>query len=89
MCDVAGTAVAVTVFSGRTVHRKTLTAQLDTLRHKFGLAREIQMGDRGLLTSARLREEVRPAGYDRISELLETAIRKLAGHEAIQLSLVD
>ena len=47
------------------------------------------VGDPGLLTEARLREEVQPAGLDRISALRKSGIRKLVAHEHVQLDLFD
>ena len=89
LCDAAGRPVAVKVFPGRPADPNTLTAQLDTLQKRFGLSRAILGGDRGLLTSARLREAVRPAGYDWITALRKPALRKLARQKAIQRSLFD
>ena len=80
--------MAVKAFPGNTADPSTLTAQLSTLQ-QFGLSRAILVGDRGLLTSARLREEVRPAGYDWITALRKPAIRMLIEQKAIQLSLFD
>ena len=87
LCDAAGRPVAVKAFPGSTADPNTLTAQLGTLQQRFGLSHAILVGDRGLLTSARLREEVRPAGYDWITALRKPAIRKLM--KRVQLSLFD
>ena len=89
LCDAEGRPVAVRAFPGNTADPSTLTAQLDTLQQQFGLSRAILVGDRGLLTNARLREEVQPAGYDWITALRKPAIRKLMQQDAIQLSLFD
>ena len=43
--------------------------QLKKLKERFGLSRVTIVGDRGLVTHARLTEEVRPAGYDWITGL--------------------
>lgn len=47
------------------------------------------VGDRGMLTQARIREEVQPSGIDWISALRGPAVRKLVDSETVQLSLFD
>ena len=69
LCNAEGCPVAVEVFAGDTADPATLGAQIDKLRTRFGLTRVVLVGDRGLLTSARIREEVEPAGLDWISAL--------------------
>ena len=61
LCTTAGVPVAIEVFEGNTADPKTLAAQISKLKHRFGLTRVCLVGDRGMLTSARIREEVRPA----------------------------
>ena len=89
LCDRHGCPVAVEVFDGNTADPKTLTAQIDKLRGRFGLNRVVLVGDRGMLTDARIRDEVRPAGLDWISALRAPAIRRLADAGAVQTSLFD
>ena len=89
LCDRHGCPVAVEVFDGNTADPKTLTAQIDKLRGRFGLNRVVLVGDRGMLTDARIRDEVRPAGLDWISALRAPAIRRLANAGAVQTSLFD
>ena len=89
LCDRHGCPVAVEVFDGNTADPKTLTAQIDKLRGRFGLNRVVLVGDRGMLTDARIRDEVRPAGLDWISALRAPAIRRLADAGAVQPSLFD
>ncbi|GGF36304.1 hypothetical protein GCM10011611_48440 [Aliidongia dinghuensis] len=48
------------------------------LKQRFALDRVVLVGDRGMLTSARIREDVRPAGFDWISCLRSGAIQELA-----------
>ena len=81
--------MAVEVFAGDTADPATLGAQIDKLRTRFGLTRVVLVGDRGLLTSARIREEVEPAGLDWISALRAPAIRQLASGGTLQPSLFD
>ena len=89
LCNREGCPVAVEVFEGNTADPGTLGAQLDTLRKRFCLSRIVLVGDRGLLTDARIREEVEPAGLGWITALRAPAIRKLASEGNLQLSLFD
>src|ERR1700691_1933731 len=82
--------VAVEVFDGNTADPATLAAQIAKLKQHFALERVVLVGDRGMLTSARIREEVEPAGLDWISCLRSDAIQKLASDDGpLQLSLFD
>ena len=89
LCDRDGCPVAVEVFDGNTADPRTLSAQLDKLRRRFSLNRVVLVGDRGMLTDARIRDEVRPAGLDWISALRAPAIRRLADAGAVRPSLFD
>jgi len=85
-----GCPVAVEVFEGNTGDPKTVPAQITKLRERFRIARVILVGDRGMLTDARLREDVRPSeGLDWITALRAPAIQALAAGGALQLSLFD
>jgi transposase len=85
-----GLPVAVEVFDGNTGDPTTLTSQVAKLKQRFALDRVLLVGDRGMLTSARIREDVRPAGFDWISCLRSGAIQELATeHGPLQLSLFD
>jgi len=81
--------VGVDVFSGDTADSMTLSAQIAKLRKRWGLERVVLVGDRGLLTTARIEEEMKPAGLDWITALRAPAIRKLADDGAVQPSLFD
>ena len=89
LCDKDGRPVGVEVFKGSVADPSTLTRQLNKLRNRFGLDKVTLVADRGLLTHARLTEEVKPAGYDWITALRKPAIRKLAQQDGFQLSLFD
>ena len=89
LCDREGCPVAAEVFEGNTADPGTLAAQLEKLRKRFSLSRIVLVGDRGLLTDARIREEVRPAGLGWITALRAPAIRKLVKGGTLQLSLFD
>jgi transposase len=82
--------VAVEVFSGNTADPNTLSAQIAKLRTRFQLRRVVLVGDRGLLTSKRIDDELRGVeGLDWISALRADAIRKLAAEGTIVRSLFD
>ena len=89
LCDAEGRPVAVEVFDGNTADPATVGAQIDKLRHRFGFSRVVLVGDRGMLTEARIREEVRPSGLDWISALRGPAVRSLVESGAVRLSLFD
>jgi hypothetical protein len=89
LCAADGCPVAVEVFEGNTADPTTLAAQIDKLKERFGLARVVLVGDRGMITSARIRDELRPAGLDWITALRAPQIRTLLDTGALQLSLFD
>jgi len=89
LCTSEGCPVGVEVFSGDTADSMTLSAQIAKVRKRWGLKRVVLVGDRGLLTTARIEEEMKPAGLDWITALRAPAIRKLADDGAAQLSLFD
>src|SRR5512144_1952556 len=89
LCAPAGAPIAIEVFDGNTADPKTLKAQIDKLKTRFGLTRIALVGDRGMLTSARIRDQLRPAQLDWISALRADQIRVLVGDGALQLSLFD
>lgn len=91
LCNADGCPVAVEVYAGNTGDPTTLADQIDKVRVRFGLERVVFVGDRGLLTSARINEELRPVeGLDWISALRTEQIRTLASDGGpLQLSLFD
>ncbi len=85
-----GCPVAVEVFEGNLGDPKTLPAHIQKLRARFGIARVVLVGDRGMITEARLREDLRPIeGLDWITALRAPAIQALVASGALQLSLFD
>ncbi len=90
LTDAEGCPVAVEVFEGNTADPKTLSSQIQKLRERFGLRRVVLVGDRGMITSARIEEDLKTAaGLEWITALRGPAIRKLVASSAIQLSLFD
>ena len=90
LCNRDGLPVAVEVFPGDTGDPATLGEQVTKLRTRFRLARVVIVGDRGMITNARIRDELKPAGFDWISCLRAPAIQQLATEGGpLQLSLFD
>jgi transposase len=90
LCASDGCPVAVEVFRGNTGDPTTLGSAIQKVRERFGLRRVVFVGDRGLLTDARIEEEIKPReGLDWITALRAPAIQALVNHEVLQLSLFD
>ena len=78
LCTAAGCPIAVEVFEGSTSDPKTVAAQVDKIRNRFGLQRVVLVGDRGMLTGARIREDLKGIdGLRWITTLRAPTIRKL------------
>ena len=84
-----GTPVALEVFAGNTADPKTVASQVQKLRARFGISHVCLVGDRGMLTKARLRQDVVPAGLDYLTALRAPEIKNLMEQGAIQLGLFD
>jgi Transposase DDE domain len=84
-----GIPVAIEVFKGNTGDPKTVAAQVDKLKDRFGITRVVLVGDRGMLTAARLREDLGPAHLDWITALRAPQVKSLVRDGALQLSLFD
>jgi hypothetical protein len=89
LCSQDGCPVAIEVFEGNVGDPSTLQTQIAKLKQRFELDRVVLVGDRGMITEARIRETVKPAGLDFITALRAPAIRKLVGAGELQLSLFD
>jgi transposase len=90
LCTRDGLPVAVEGFDGNTADPATLTAQVSKLKSRFGLWRVVLVGDRGMITSARIEQDLKPAGLDWISCLRAPAIQQLAAENGpLQFSLFD
>jgi Transposase DDE domain len=82
-----GIPVAIEVFQGNTGDPATVASQVTKVKDRFGIDRVVLAGDRGMLTAARLREDVRPAGLDWITALRAPQVKKLARDGDLQLTL--
>jgi Transposase DDE domain len=90
LCTPQGCPIAVEVFAGNTADPSTLKIQIDKLRQRFGLRRVVLVGDRGMITQARITEELQPAGLDWITALRAPDIQALAAEGGpLQISLFD
>jgi hypothetical protein len=84
-----GIPVAIEVFAGNTGDPKTVASQVDKVKDRFGITRVVLVGDRGMLTAARLREDVAPQGLDWITALRAPQVKKLVRGGDLQLTLFD
>ena len=90
LTSAEGCPVAVEVFDGNTADPKTVALQIKKLRERFALKRIVLVGDRGMITDARIREDLRgAAGLDWITCMRAPAIAKLVETGSLQLSLFD
>jgi hypothetical protein len=84
-----GVPVAIEVFAGNTGDPATVAAQVTKVKDRFGIGRVVLVGDRGMLTAARLREDVRPAKLDWITALRAPQVKALVRDGDLQLTLFD
>jgi hypothetical protein len=89
LCAKDGCPVAIEVFDGNVADPATLANQVKKLKERFALERVVLVGDRGMITEARIEEVLKPAGLDWITTLRAPAIRGLAEAGSLQLSLFD
>ncbi len=89
LCDREGRPVAAQVFEGNTADPGSVAARVEKLTGRFSLSRVVVAGDRGMLTDARIREDLGPAGLRWITSLRAPAIRRLASGGDLQLSIFD
>jgi transposase len=90
LCNAEGCPVAIHVFEGNTADPNTLQTQIDKIRKRFGIERVVMVGDRGMITSRRIKESMRGVpGLDWITALRADSIKKLVSQGIIQTSLFD
>jgi hypothetical protein len=89
LTDSQGCPIAVEVFAGNTGDPSTVASQVHKLRKRFGLRSVVVVGDRGMLTAARIREDLAPAELSWITALRAPAIDALRATGSLQLSLFD
>jgi hypothetical protein len=90
LTNARGCPVAVEVFAGNTGDPTTLASQVTKMRERFGLERLVLVGDRGMITAARIRDDLQPhAGLAWITALRAPAIAQLVAAGSLQLGLFD
>ena len=89
LCAPDGCPIAVEVFDGNTGDPTTLALQIEKLKQRFHLDHVVLVGDRGMITDARLTEDIKSAGLDWITALRAPAIRDLMNSGLLQLTLFD
>ena len=89
LCAADGCPVAIEVFEGSTADPMTLSNQVGKLKARFGLDHVVLVGDRGMITQARITEDLTAAGLDWITALRAPAIKALRQAGALQMSLFD
>lgn len=89
LTSAGGVPVAIEVFKGNTGDPKTVASQVQKVKERFSLAHVCLVGDRGMLTKARLKDDVVPAELDYLTALRAPEIKSLVEQGAIQLSLFD
>jgi len=89
LCASNGCPVAVEVFEGNVADPSTLAGQVEKLKQRFRLKNIAVVGDRGMITAARIETLLKPAGLDWITALRAGSIKALLERDAFQLSLFD
>ena len=89
LCASDGCPVAIEVFDGNTGDPTTLAPQIEKLKQRFGLDHVVLVGDRGMITQARITADIKSAGLDWITALRAPAIKDLLNSGALQLTLFD
>lgn len=89
LCSEEGIPVAIEVVEGNVGDPKTIPAQVDKLKERFGLDRVIVVGDRGMVTEARIRENIATADFEWISALTHRSLRPLMEAKVITPGLFD
>jgi hypothetical protein len=79
----------IEVFDGNTGDPTTLAPQIEKLKQRFHLDRVVLVGGRGMITEARIAEDLKTAGLDWITALRAPAIKDLLNCGALQLTLCD
>ena len=90
LCTAEGCPVAVEVFEGSTADPLTVASQVAKIRERFGLQQVVLVGDRGMLTAARIREDLQGVdGLRWITTLRAPTLRKLVNAGTVTPSLFD
>ncbi len=88
-CDPEGRPIAVEVFAGNTADPTAFISAAQAVRERFGLSDVVMVGDRGMITSARIEALKAVGGLGWLTALRAPAIAALASSGALQMSLFD
>jgi len=90
ICNSEGCPVAVEVFPGNTNDARTVKKQIEKVRDRFGLSSVVWVGDKGMITTMVIKEELSNSeGIDWITTLRKSQIKQLVERKEIQLGLFD
>ena len=89
LCSKEGIPIAIEVFSGATAEPTTLATQVTKIKERFSLSEVCLVGDRGMMTRARIKEDLSSSGLRFITALRSVAIKELTHSGALQLSLFE
>ena len=89
LCSKEGIPIAIEVFSGATAEPTTLATQVAKIKERFSLSEVCLVGDRGMMTRARIKEDLSSSGLRFITALRSVAIKELIHSGALQLSLFE
>jgi hypothetical protein len=89
LADVRGCPVAVSVYEGNVADSQTLMPEVKRLRHDFGIAQLVMVGDRGMISQKAIAELRETDGVDWITALKSASIRVLLEQGHLQLGLFD
>jgi transposase len=90
LCTREGLPVAIEVFEGNRADPTTLKSQIDKVKSRFGIKRVVLVGDRGMITATRIRDDLKVSSLDWITCLRAPQIQALAREDGpLQLSLFD
>jgi hypothetical protein len=88
-CDPEGRPVAVEVFAGNTADPAAFISAAQAVRERFGLTDVVMVGDRGMITSARIAALKEVGGLGWLTSLRAPSVAALATSGALQMSLFD
>src|SRR6266566_4491825 len=89
LCAPDGCPVAIEVFEGSTGDPMTLAAQIEKVKQRFDLTHVVLVGDRGMITQARIDEDIKPAKLDWITALRAPAIKALLAATERELAAIS
>jgi transposase len=89
LCAPEGQPVSISVYPGNTGDPATVRDQVERIQGDFGLDSVVLVGDRGMLTAKRIREDLKPNDMMWLTSMRAPQVRKLLEAEAFQMSIFD